>query len=248
MHELFERTEMLLGTAAIKALQKSHVAVFGIGGVGGYAVEVLARSAVGSIDLFDNDIICKSNINRQIVATNSTIGLYKVDVAAKRIKDINPECKVKTFNMFYMPENANEVNLKDYDYVIDCVDTMTAKLELIKRCNENGVSLISCMGAANKLDATAFKVADIKQTKMDPLAKIIRKKLKKIGINSLKVVYSEEQPLKPITGIGQDNNNDSIKQTNNITKRRTTPASNAFVPATAGLIIGGEVVKDIIAK
>ena len=224
----FSRTRMLFGSEAVTALSKSRVAVFGVGGVGGYAVEVLARSGVGCIHLIDNDRVNITNINRQIVALHSTIGQYKVDVATKRIHDINPCCDVVAHKMFYLPENADEIDVGSFDYVVDCIDTVSAKLELMRRCHQSGVKLISSMGAANKLDATAFRVADIEKTSVDPLAKVIRKKLRKEGIKGVKVVFSEEEPLKSAD--------------------RNTPASNAFVPAAAGLILGGEVVKDIIGS
>ncbi|MBQ9645729.1 MAG: tRNA threonylcarbamoyladenosine dehydratase [Prevotella sp.] len=217
---------MLFGSEAVSTLSKSRVAVFGVGGVGGYAVEVLARSGVGCIHLIDNDRVSITNLNRQIVALHSTIGQYKVDVAEKRIHDINPACEVVTHKMFYLPENADELNLGSFDYVIDCIDTVSAKLEIIRRCHGLGVKLISSMGAANKFDATAFRVADIEKTTVDPLAKVIRKKLRKEGIKGVKVVFSEEEPQKSAD--------------------RNTPASNAFVPAAAGLVVGAEVVKDII--
>lgn len=222
----FLRTRMLFGSEAVSTLNKSRVAVFGVGGVGGYAVEVLARSGVGCIHLIDNDRVSITNLNRQIVALHSTIGQYKVDVAEKRIHDINPACEVVTHKMFYLPENADELNLGSFDYVIDCIDTVSAKLEIIRRCHGLGVKLISSMGAANKFDATAFRVADIEKTTVDPLAKVIRKKLRKEGIKGVKVVFSEEEPQKSAD--------------------RNTPASNAFVPAAAGLVVGAEVVKDII--
>lgn len=234
MEDQFSRTRLLLGNEAIEVLRKSHVAVFGIGGVGGYAVEVLARSGVGHIDLIDNDKVSVSNINRQIIALHSTIGQYKVDVAAQRILDINGSCVVKKYQMFYLPENANEIDLTQYDYVVDCIDTIAAKLELIRRCKRLGVAIISSMGAANKMNATTFRVADIEKTSMDPLAKIIRKKMRKEGISGLKVVYSEEVPLKP-------------KEPMTDESLRPTPASIAFVPAAAGIAIGGEVVKDLLA-
>ena len=222
---------MLLGSEAMDRLAKSRVAVFGVGGVGGYVVEVLARSGVGAIDIVDNDRVCVTNINRQIIALLSTIGRYKVDVAEERIHDINSQCVVTKYQQFYLPENADTIDLSQFDYVVDCVDTVTAKLEIIRRCKRLDVPLISSMGAANKLDATAFRVADIDKTAVDPLAKIIRKKLRKEGIAGVKVVYSEEEPIKPL-------------YTTEATER-PVPASNAFVPAAAGLIIGGEVVKDL---
>lgn len=249
MQNQFSRTQLLLGKPAMDSLAGARVAVFGVGGVGGYVVEVLARSGVGELDIFDDDRVCLTNVNRQLHALISTVGKHKVDVAADRIRDINPRCIVHKYQMFYMPQNADEIDLAKYDYVADCIDTVTAKLELIKRCHALHIPLISSMGAANKLDATAFRVADINKTQMDPLAKVIRKKLRKLNIPHLKVVYSEEQPLKQIE-------DDSIscrfhcicpdKDMRKCTERRDIPASNAFVPATAGLIIGGEIVKDLV--
>ena len=230
--DIFNRTTALFGEQAMKLLYGSRVAVFGVGGVGGYAPEVLARSGIGQIDIFDSDKVSVTNINRQLYALTSTIGRYKVDVAKVRIQDINPGCIVHEHKIFYLPENADSISLEGYDYIVDCIDTVVAKVELISRCHRMGIPIISSMGAANKLDPTAFKVTDISATKMDPLAKVIRKRLRKLNIDHLKVVYSEEAPLKPIEGI--------------LTER--IPASNAFVPAAAGLIIGGEVVKDIIRK
>jgi len=228
---------MLVGDEAIEALKASRVAVFGVGGVGGYAVEVLARSGVGAIDLYDNDVVSVSNINRQIHATTKTVGRSKVDVAAERIAEINPQCAVRTFKMFYLPSNADEVDLGVYDYVVDCVDTVAAKLELVRRCIRQGVPVISSMGAANKLDASAFVVADISDTDIDPLARIMRKKLRKEGIEHFKCVFSKEKPRKPC---------DEGEMIKNGT--RQAPASNAFVPAAAGIILGGEVVLDLIGE
>ena len=242
MQNPFSRTQMLFGHAAIETLQKSHVAVFGIGGVGGYAVEVLARSGVGEITLIDNDRVSWSNINRQIYALTSTIGQLKVDVAKARIIDVNPSCVVHCYPMFYLPENANEIDLSKYDYVVDCIDTVKAKLELIRRCHRLNVPLISSMGAANKVDATAFRIADLSETNMDPLARILRKTLRKEGIAHLKVVYSEEQPLVPVECEIQG----ELTKEEVFSSLRPIPASNAFVPAAAGLIVGGEVVKDLI--
>lgn len=251
MQNQFSRTQLLFGKPAIDTLNGSRVAVFGVGGVGGYVVEVLARSGVGELDLFDDDRICLTNVNRQIYALLSTVGKHKVDVAEERVHDINKRCIVHKYQMFYMPQNADDIDLSAFDYVVDCVDTVTAKLELIKRCYQMHIPIISCMGAANKIDPTAFRVADINQTKMDPLAKVVRKKLRKLGIPKLKVVYSEEEPLKQI-------DDDTIscrfhcicpnKDMRKCTERRDIPASNAFVPAAAGLIVGGEVVKDLIQK
>lgn len=251
MQNQFSRTQLLLGKPAMDTLKSSRVAVFGVGGVGGYVVEALARSGVGELDIFDDDRVCLTNVNRQIYALLSTVGKFKVDVAEQRIHDINPLCIVHKYQMFYMPSNADEIDLSQYDYVVDCVDTVTAKLELIKRCHALHIPLISCMGAANKMDASAFKVADINKTKMDPLAKVIRKKLRKLGIPKLKVVFSEEEPMRPI-----DDDDISCrfhcicpdKDMRKCTERRDIPASNAFVPAAAGLVAGGEVVRDLVMK
>ena len=233
--EIFQRTAMLLGNEAIETLARCRVAVFGVGGVGGYTVEVLARSGVGAIDLYDSDVVAPSNINRQIIATMSTTGRYKVDVATQRIHDINPACKVQGFKMFYVVANAHEVDLSQYDYVVDCIDTVSAKMELVRRCTALGVPIISSMGAANKLDATAFRVADISETDVDPLARIMRKKLRKEGIEHFKCVFSKEQPREPLTACEPQG-------------KRPTPASNAWVPAAAGIVLGGEVVQDLISK
>ena len=251
MQNQFSRTRLLLGKPAMDTLAGSRVAVFGIGGVGGYVTEVLARSGVGALDLFDDDRVCMTNINRQIYALISTIGKYKVDVAEARIHDINRKCEVRKYQMFYLPSNADEIDLSVYDYVVDCIDTVSAKLELIRRCHRLNVPIISCMGAANKLDATAFRVADISKTAMDPLAKVIRKKLRKEGIQHLKVVYSEEEPLEPFDDAEISCRFHCIcpnKDMRKCTERRTIPASNAFVPAAAGLICGGEVVKDLVNR
>lgn len=231
----FSRTELLLGAAAMERLRASHVLIFGVGGVGGYAVEALARSGVGALTLVDADTVALSNLNRQIIALRSTVGQLKVDVAAQRIHDINPDCQVTTKPMFYLPENADQIPLQQYDYVIDCVDTVTAKLEIIRRCHAAGVRLISSMGAANKLDPTRFRVADISQTSIDPLARILRKKLRKEGIHHLKVVYSEEAPIVAPAAITESSD-------------RPTLASVAFVPPAAGLAIAAEVVKDLIGS
>lgn len=237
MQNQFSRTELLIGKPALDTLAGSRIAVFGIGGVGSYVTEVLARSGIGELDIIDNDRVCPTNINRQLYALLSTIGKNKVDVAEERILDINSHCIVHKYQMFYLPENADVIDLKQFDYVVDCVDTVSAKLELIKRCHRFNIPIISSMGAANKLDATAFRVADINETHMDPLAKVIRKKLRKLNIPRLKVVYSEEEPIKQIA-----------YPTVESAEYRHIPASNAWVPAAAGLIIGGEVIKDLIAK
>lgn len=230
----FSRTQLLLGYPALQTLAESRVAVFGVGGVGGYAVEVLARSGVGAIDIIDDDRVCITNINRQLIATTSTVGKPKVDVAEARINDINPLCIVRKHQTFYLPEQADRFDFTTYDYVVDCIDTVKAKLDLIQRCHKLGVPLISCMGAGHKLDATQFCVTNLFKTINDPLAKVLRKKLRKTGIKYVKVVYSPEEPLESIHQPGV--------QTEDV------PASNAWVPATAGLIAGGEVVKDIILR
>lgn len=229
MEDQFSRTRLLLGANAIRTLQAARVIVFGVGGVGGYAVEVLARSGVGAIDVVDNDRVHITNLNRQIIATQDTVGRLKVDVAEERIHAINPACRVGKFPVFYLPEQADMFDLSPYDYVVDCIDTVTAKLDLIRRCHALGVPILCSMGAAYKVDATQFTVTDIAKTINDPLAKVIRRKLRKENIRRLKVVYSPEVPL---ASLGTDK----------------TPPSNAWVPATAGLIAGGEVVKDLIRK
>ena len=249
MQNQFSRTQLLLGKPAIDTLNGSRVAVFGVGGVGGYAVEVLARSGVGAIDLIDDDRVCLTNVNRQILATISTVGKHKVDVAEARIKDINPRCIVRKYQTFYLPEHADEFSFADYDYVVDCIDTVTAKLDIIQRCHRLGVPIISCLGAAYKLDATLFEVTDLYKTKMDPLAKVLRKKLRKTDVKHLKVVYSPEEPLEVIDQPEISCRFHCIcpnKDMRKCTDRHTIPPSNAWVPATAGLICGGEVVKDLI--
>ena len=236
MSEKFIRTEFLLGASALKKLKRSRVAVFGVGGVGGYTVEALARSGVGNIDIIDNDTVSVSNINRQIIATCDTVGKLKVDVARERILSINPEVCVRAYNTFYTSETASEFNFSDYDYVVDAIDTVTGKISLVMQCNEANVPIISSMGAGNKLDPTAFEVTDIYKTSVCPLARVMRTELKKRGIKKLKVVYSKETPIKPIIS------NDEYV----VPGKRQIPGSIAFVPSVAGLIIAGEVIKDII--
>ena len=238
MCEAFSRTQLLFGSDAIKKLAKTRIAVFGVGGVGGYVVEALARSGVGELDLVDNDTVCLSNLNRQIIATRSTIGKYKVDVAKERVLDINPDCKVNAYRTFFMPDTAEQFDFSNYDYVVDAIDTVTGKIELVMRSKEAGVPIISSMGAGNKVDPTAFEVTDIYKTSVCPLAKVMRYQLKRRGVKKLKVVYSKEEPLSPIT--------DGTSEPNEKTGRRATPGSNAFVPSVVGLIIAGEVIKDII--
>ena len=230
-----QRTRRLVGDDAVDALARCRVAVFGVGGVGGHAVEVLARSGVGALDLFDPDVVSVTNLNRQLVALRSTLGMKKVDVAAARVADINPACRVTARDMFFLPSNADEVDFSLYDYVVDCVDTVAAKMEIVRRCVRSGVPVICSMGAANKLDATAFRVMDIADTRHDPLARIMRKRLRREGITHFKCVCSLELPLTPEPEANDDE-----------TTRRV-PASNAFVPAAAGIVLGGQVVKDLMS-
>lgn len=233
MKEQLERTELLLGAEAIERLQGASVAVFGIGGVGGFTAEALARSGVGSLELIDKDVVSESNINRQIIALHSTMGRSKALVMKERIFDINPDISVRVRECFFLPENAHEFNFGKFDYIVDAVDTVTAKLELAVRAGAAGVPIISSMGAGNKLDPTMFEVADIYQTSVCPLAKVMRKELKRRGVKALKVVYSKEEPRKPLKTIAEDG-------------RRALPGSVAFVPSAAGLIIAGEVINDIV--
>ena len=249
MQNQFSRTQLLLGKPAIDTLNGSRVAVFGVGGVGGYVVEVLARSGVGALDIIDDDRVCLTNVNRQILATISSVGRHKVDVAEERIHDINPCCHVRKYQTFYLPSNSAEFDFSRYDYVVDCIDTVTAKLDLIKRCHELNIPIISCMGAAYKLDATQLQITDIWKTINDPLAKVIRKKLRKTGIKHLKVVYSPELPIESIDQPDISCRYHCICPAEDMracTERHTIPSSNAWVPATAGLICGGEVVKDLV--
>ena len=232
----FARTELLLGKEGVKKLQDCRVAVFGVGGVGGYAVEALARSGVGTIDIIDNDDISITNINRQIIATHSTVGRNKVDVAAERIHDINPQCRVYAHKVFYLPETADQFDFREYDYVIDAIDTVAGKIQIIEAAKAADVPVISAMGAGNKLDPSAFKVADISRTSVCPLAKVMRRELRRRGISLVKVVYSEEEPLKPEYDVDAE-----IKGTGG----RPAPGSIAFVPSAAGLVLAGEVIKDL---
>lgn len=245
----FSRTELLLGKEAMEKLQNSRVAVFGIGGVGGYVCEALARSGVGAFDLIDDDKVCLTNLNRQIIATYKTIGKYKTDVMKERILDINPKADVRVHKCFFLPENADEFPYEDYDYMVDAVDTVTAKISLVMKAQEKHIPIISSMGAGNKLDGSQFKVADIYKTKVCPLAKVMRRELKKRGVKKLKVVYSEEQSIRPIEDMSISCRTHCVcppgaKQ--KCTERRDIPGSVAFVPSVAGLIIAGEVVKDLV--
>ena len=238
MKEQFLRTAMLLGAESLEKLQKARVAVFGLGGVGGYTVEALARAGIGALDLIDNDTISLSNVNRQILATHSTVGMDKTEAAKLRVLDINPECVVRTHKVFYTPETADQFDFSAYDYIVDAIDTVTGKLALVERANAVGTPIICCMGTGNKLDASAFQVADISKTSMCPLARIMRKELGKRGIKHLKVVYSQEEALTPT---GWEEEAAAIG-------KRQIPGSVSFVPSAAGLILAGEVIKDIAGR
>ena len=232
----FSRTQLLSGEAGMEKLYRARVAVFGIGGVGGYTVEALARSGVGALDLIDSDTVSITNINRQIIATLDTVGKYKVDVAAERVRSINPDCIVKTYKTFYLPETEDVFDFTEYDYIVDAIDTVTGKLALVVNAKKTGTPIICSMGAGNKTDPTAFRVADIYKTSVCPLAKVMRTECRKRKIDHLQVVYSEEKAAVPRTDI----------ETDNAAAKRVVPSSNAFVPSVVGLIIGGEVIKDLI--
>lgn len=244
----FSRTELLLGVNGVNKLKESSVAVFGIGGVGSFTVEALVRSGVGHIAVIDDDKVCLTNINRQLIATRKTIGKAKVEVMRDRILEINPNCEVEIYQTFYSAETADSIDLSKFTYIVDAIDTVSAKLLLIEKAKEANVAIISCMGAGNKLDPTKFEVTDIYKTSMCPLAKVMRHELRKRGIKSLKVVYSQEPPIKPI-----ENEEDTCKTKcvcppgtlRKCSSRRQIPGSVAFVPSVAGLIIAGEIVKDI---
>ena len=244
----FSRTQLIYGEEAMKKLASSRVAVFGIGGVGGYTVEALARSGIGSLDLIDDDKVCLTNINRQIIATRKSVGKYKVDVAMERILDINPDCKVRTYKTFFLPENQDLFDFKEYDYVVDAIDTVTGKIAIILKAQEAGVPVISSMGAGNKINPAMFEVSDIYKTSVCPLAKVMRHELKKRGVKSLKVVYSKELPRRPLEDMSISCRQHCICPSGTArkcTKRRDIPGSTAFVPSVVGLIIAGEVVKDL---
>lgn len=244
----FSRTQLLLGQDGMGRLANARVAVFGVGGVGGFTVEALARSGVGTIDLIDDDKVCLTNINRQIIALRSTVGKYKVDVAAERLRDINQNIQVNTYKTFYMPDTAHQFDFSQYDYVVDAIDTITGKLELVMQAHKAGTPIICSMGAGNKLDPTAFRVADIYKTSVDPLARVMRHELRKRGIKKLKVVYSEEPPMRPIEDMASSCRTNCIcppGAARKCTERRDIPGSNAFVPSVVGLIIAGEVIKDL---
>ena len=248
MLDQFSRTQLLYGAEAMEKLASARVAVFGVGGVGGYVVEALARSGVGALDLIDNDEVCASNLNRQIIATTKTIGKYKVDVAEERIHDINPDCRVRTYKIFFLPETKDQFNFSDYDYVVDAIDTVTGKLTIIEMAKEANIPVISSMGAGNKINPAMFEVADIYETSICPLAKVMRHECKKRGIRDLKVVYSKEKPIQPQADTSKsenDNNTVSQETTGRDSKRRAIPGSTAFVPSVVGLIIAGEIINDI---
>lgn len=235
MNDQFLRTAMLLGRETVEKLAKARVAVFGIGGVGGYTLEALARAGIGQLDLIDSDTVSLSNINRQILATHSTVGMLKVEAGKQRVLDINPACVVRVFPVFYTPETADQFDFTRYDYIVDAIDTVTGKLQLVQQAAASGTPIISCMGTGNKLDASAFEVSDISKTTMCPLARIMRKELGKRGIRHLKVVYSKEEALTPT---GWEEEAAALG-------KRQIPGSVAFVPGAAGLILAGEVIKDL---
>lgn len=246
----FSRTELLLGKDAMERLKNARVAVFGIGGVGGYTVEALARSGVGALDLIDDDRVCITNINRQIIATRSTVGKYKVDVAEERILDINPDCVVRTYKTFFMPDTKDQFDFSEYDYVVDAIDTVTGKKEIILCAKAAGVPIISSMGAGNKVNPAAFEVADIYETSVCPLARVMRNICRKNGIDKLKVVYSKEKPIRPTDDMSVSCRAHCVCPPGTVrkcTERRDIPGSAAFVPSVVGLIIAGEVIKDITA-
>ncbi len=244
----FSRTQLLIGKESMDRLAKARVAVFGVGGVGGFAAEAIARSGVGAIDVIDDDKVCLTNINRQIIALRSTVGKYKADVMKERLLDINPDMEVNVHKCFYLPETADEFDFSEYSYVVDAVDTVTAKIDIIMKCKELGVPVISCMGAGNKLDPTMFEVADIYKTSVCPLAKVMRHELRKRGVRSLKVVYSKEKPIRPEEDMSISCRSHCIcppDTKRHCTDRRDIPGSVSFVPSVAGLIIASEVIKDL---
>lgn len=243
MSDQLIRTEMLVGQDALQRLRGAKIAVFGVGGVGGFCVEALARAGVGALDLYDDDTVSVSNLNRQLAALHSTVGQPKAEVMARRVLDIAPDCQVRAIRMFYLPENADQVDLSQYDYVADCIDTVAAKLELVQRCTLLHVPIISAMGTGNKLDPAALRVSDINQTENCPLARVMRKELRRRGIQRLKVVWSPEIPRTPLAPIETETPVDSIRPDS--TARRATPGSISFVPGTAGLIMAGAILRDV---
>lgn len=249
MSNQFSRTQLIFGSENMEKLKNARVAVFGVGGVGGYVVEALARSGIGTLDIIDDDKVAESNINRQIIATTKTIGMYKVDVAKERILDINPEATVNTYKTFYMPETKDQFNFADYDYVVDAIDTVTGKIQMVMQAKEAGTPIISSMGAGNKINPAMFEVADIYKTSVCPLAKVMRRELKKRGVKKLKVVYSKELPITHAENMGAEYSEECLSSPEverKGTPKRVVPGSNAFVPSTVGLIIAGEVIKDIL--
>jgi tRNA A37 threonylcarbamoyladenosine dehydratase len=243
MPDQYSRTRLLLGSEGVDRLRSAHVALFGLGGVGGYAAEALARAGIGRIDLIDNDTVSLTNLNRQMLALHSTLGQYKVDAAAARIRDIDPTIEVRTFKTFYLPETANQFDFTQYDYVLDAIDTVTGKLALMQQARDAGVPIISCMGTGNKLDPTGFKVADISKTSGCALSRVIRKECAKRGIKGVKVVYSEELPLEV------ENDAEEMAQSREAgSSRRSLPGSTPFVPGVAGLIMAGQVIRDLAGK
>lgn len=247
----FSRTQLLLGSDVMELLYKKKVAVFGIGGVGGYVCEALVRSGIGSFDLIDDDKVCLTNLNRQILATRKTVGKYKTEVMRERMLEINPDAKIDIHKCFFLPENADEFPFNEYNYIVDAVDTVTAKIELILRAQREGIPIISAMGAGNKLDAGRLKVADIYNTRVCPLARVMRRELKKKDVKSLKVVYSDEQPIRPLEDMSISCRTNCIcppGAKHKCTERRDIPGSIAFVPAVAGLLIAGEVIKDLSSE
>ena len=244
----FSRTQLLYGQDNMRKLAASRVAVFGIGGVGGYVVEALARSGVGALDLIDDDRVCITNLNRQILATRKTVGKYKVDAAEERIREINPECEVRTYKTFYLPETQDQFDFHDYDYVVDAIDTVSGKLAIIENAKKAGVPVISSMGAGNKVDPAALEVADIYDTSVCPLARVMRRECRKRGIDSLKVVYSRETPIRPLEDMSISCRQHCVCPPGTVrkcTQCRDIPGSTAFVPSVAGLIIAAEVVRDL---
>ena len=247
----FSRTQLLYGESAMQKLAACRIAVFGIGGVGGYVVEALARSGIGALDLIDDDRVCLTNINRQILATRNTVGKYKVDVAEERVHEINPDCKVRAYKTFFLPETQDQFDFRAYDYIVDAIDTVTGKLAIIENAKRAGVPVISSMGAGNKVNAAAFEVADIYETSICPLAKVMRRECRKRGIESLKVVYSKEKPIRPLEDMSISCRQHCIcppGTARKCTERRDIPGSTAFVPSVAGLIIAGEIINELAAK
>lgn len=236
MNEQFQRTALLIGQEGIDKLQSARIALFGVGGVGSFTAEALIRAGIGALDLFDNDTVCPSNLNRQLIALHSTIGQYKVDAARARLLDINPIAQIGAYRLFYLPETADQVDLSQYDYIIDCIDTVAAKIDLVVRASALGIPIIASMGTGNKLDPTAFEVADISKTSVCPLARVMRQELRRRGIEHLKVVYSREIPRTPIQSLATEALTAS---------RRSTPGSISFCPSVAGLILAGEVIRDL---